>query len=46
VNIRNDDGSIGGYYGQDNSGNVVYGCPEKLEYIPVENKLGSNMLKK
>jgi hypothetical protein len=47
MNIRNDDGSIGGYYGfLDNSGNVVYGYPEKLEYIPVENKLEATCLEK
>lgn len=45
MNIRNSDGTIAGYYGfRDNSGKLVYGYPEKLEFIPVENKIEATCL--
>ena len=47
MNTRNADGSIGGYYGfLDSDGNTIYGYPEKLEYIPLENKIEAVCLEK
>lgn len=47
MNIRNPDGSIGGYFEfLDNKGNKVNGYPKKLDFIPVENKVEATCLEK
>lgn len=47
MNVRNPDGSIGGYYGfEDNKGETIYGYPDKLDYLPLENKLEATCLEK
>ena len=47
LNVRNIDGSIGGYYEfVDNSGNKIYGYPDKLDYIPRENKIEAKCVEK
>lgn len=44
---RNADGTIAGYYGfLDNTGNIVYGYPSKLDFIPLENKIEAVCLEK
>jgi hypothetical protein len=47
LNTRNVDGSIGGFYEFiDPNGEVIQGYPEKLEYIPLENKIEAECLEK
>lgn len=47
LNVRNIDGSIGGYYSFiDNAGDEIFGYPDKLDYIPRENKIEGIFLEK
>lgn len=47
INTRNADGTIGGCYGfLDINGDTIYGYPEKLEFIPLENKIEATCLEK
>lgn len=47
MNKRNVDGTIAGYYEFiDNDSNIVKGYPEKLDYIPLENKIEATCLEK